>query len=373
MRQRSEGLGEASKSERLTDHFMKTTIPNVDPNQTLPAVSVIMPAYGVAQYIGQAIDSVLAQTFTDYEILVVNDGSPDTRELERVLEPYREAIVYIKQENRGVSAARNTAIRAALGRYLAFLDPDDLWEPEYLAVQVGALESNPTIDAYYPNALLFGDTSTAGKTYMDTCPSTGEVTFESLITERCQVPIFVTARTEIVKRVGMFDESLRVSQDFDLWLRIVKHGGIIAYTRQVLVRRRRRPEGLSSNEVALYKDILLILDKAARIFTLTPAERQTLEQERLTYRATLDLCQGKQAFMEGDAKTAIDHLTVANGSLRSCRLALVLAALRAAPRLLLRIHKAREHLRSMGLGELDVRSSLVPKRAEETCETGNES
>jgi len=352
---------------------MKTLIPNVDPNYTVPAVSVIMPAYGVAQYIGQAIDSVLAQTFTDYEILVVNDGSPDTRELERVLEPYREAIVYIKQENRGVSAARNTAIRAALGRYLAFLDPDDLWEPEYLAVQVGALESNPTIDAYYPNALLFGDTSTAGKTYMDTCPSTGEVTFESLITERCQVPIFVTARTEIVKRVGMFDESLRVSQDFDLWLRIVKHGGIIAYTRQVLVRRRRRPEGLSSNEVALYKDILLILDKAARIFTLTPAERETLERERLRYGAILDLCQGKQAFLEGDAKTAIDHLTAANDSLGSRRLALVLAALRAAPRLLLRIHKARERLKSMGIREFDVHSALLrTQHAEETCETGNE-
>ena len=74
-----------------------------------------------------------------------------------------------------------------------------------------------------------------------------------------------------------------------------------------------------------------------------------------------------------NSKTAIDHLTVANGSLRSCRLALVLAALRAAPRLLLGIQKARERLRSMGLGELEVRSTLVPKRVEETCESGNES
>ena len=338
---------------------MKTTIPNTDPNQTVPAVSVIMPAYGVAQYIGQAIDSVLAQTFTGYEIIVVNDGSPDTDELERVLEPYRERIVYLKQENAGVSVARNTAIRAALGRYLAFLDPDDLWEPEYLAVQVGALESNPTIDAFYPNALLFGDTSSAGKTYMDICPSTGEVTFESLITERCQVPMMVTARTEIVKRVGMFDESLRVSQDFDLWLRIVKHGGMIAYTRQVLVRRRCRPDSLSSNEIAQFKDILHIFDKAARIFTLTPAERETLERERVRYRAILDLSQGKQAFLQGDAKTAIDHLTVANGSLGSRRLALVLAALRAAPRLLLRLHKARERFRSMGIWGFDVHSALL--------------
>ena len=301
-------------------------------NEAVPTVSVIMPAYGVAQYIGQAIDSVLAQTFTNYEVIVVNDGSPDTDQLERVLEPYFGRLIYIKQQNRGVSAARNAAIGAARGKYLAFLDPDDFWEPEYLAVQVRALESDPTIDAFYPNASLVGDTSNAGRTYMDICPSQGDVTFESLVTERCHVPIFLTARTEVVKRAGMFDESLRVSQDFDLWLRIVKSGGRIAYTRRVLVHRRRRPEGLSSNEIALWKDVLVIFDKAARIFSLTRCERETLQQERRKCRAMLDLYQGKHAFLEGDPKTAIDCLARANAWLKSGKLSLIVTALRAAPR-----------------------------------------
>src|SRR5436190_438532 len=86
-----------------------------------PMVSVIMPAYRVSEYIGKAVGSVLNQTFSNYEIIVVNDGSPDTTELESELEQYRERIIYIEQENRGCSAARNAAINIARGEFIAFL------------------------------------------------------------------------------------------------------------------------------------------------------------------------------------------------------------------------------------------------------------
>ena len=122
-----------------------------------PTVSVIMPAYRVAEYIGAAIESVLNQTYTDYEIVVVNDGSPDTAELESELAPYRDQIIYIKQNNRGCSAARNTAIRASRGRYIALLDPDDLWEPDYLKIHLEILERDPTTDVLYCDALIVGD------------------------------------------------------------------------------------------------------------------------------------------------------------------------------------------------------------------------
>ena len=100
---------------------------------TPPLVSVIVPAYCAAKWISTALDSVLAQTFTDYEITVVNDGSPDTEMLERVLEPYRHHIRYVCQENQGLSGARNTGIRASRSLYIALLDADDIWEPEHLA------------------------------------------------------------------------------------------------------------------------------------------------------------------------------------------------------------------------------------------------
>src|ERR1035438_7963147 len=101
-----------------------------------PLLSVIIPAYRAAQYIAAALDSVLAQTFKGYEIIVVNDGSPDTEELERALEPYRDRIIYLLQENQGLSGARNNGIRAARGTYIAPLDADDVWAPEHLAAQL---------------------------------------------------------------------------------------------------------------------------------------------------------------------------------------------------------------------------------------------
>jgi len=148
-----------------------------------PKVSVIIPAYKTAEYIGETLQSVFDQTFKDYEVIVVNDGAPDTEEIESAIEPYVGRVNYIKQENRGLSGARNTAIRNARGEYVALLDSDDVWEPEYLEVQVAAMERDPSVDVLYPNASLFGDPRNDGRTFMDLCPSEGEVTFESLITQ----------------------------------------------------------------------------------------------------------------------------------------------------------------------------------------------
>src|SRR6185436_15700253 len=101
----------------------------------MPAVSIVIPAYNCAAYLDHTLRSIWAQTFRDYEVIVVNDGSPDTEALEAVLRPYRDRVVYLRQENRGASAARNTGIRASQAPLVAFLDADDAWEPEYLELQ----------------------------------------------------------------------------------------------------------------------------------------------------------------------------------------------------------------------------------------------
>ena len=109
---------------------------SVLPEDSAPLVSVIIPAYNIAPYIGETLDSVFAQTFANYEVIVINDGSPDTDEFERVIEPYRERIRYISQKNGGASSARNAGLRAATGQLIAFLDGDDLWSPNYLEEQL---------------------------------------------------------------------------------------------------------------------------------------------------------------------------------------------------------------------------------------------
>lgn len=309
-----------------------------------PLVSVIVPAYNVSGFIKEALDSAFAQTFTDYEVIVVNDGSPDTEELERVLEPYMSRIVYLKQENRGLSGARNTALRASSARFIALLDADDAWLPNYLEVQTAMMLADPTIDVLYPDAELFGDAPSAVGRFMQRCPSNGEVTFESLVKQECNVMICSMARRETVLRAGGFDESLRSSEDFDLWLRIVKMGGRISYHRQVLARYRKRRGSLSSDPVWMCKHILMVFEKAERSLDLTAQERETLSQSIARFRALQRFHEGKRAFFEGDTKRAIEGLAEANRSLKSRKVSVMLMLLKLAPRLMLRAYDMRDRL-----------------------------
>ena len=125
--------------------------------QPAPRVSIIIPSYNTANLIAACLDSVFAQTFQDFEAIVVNDGSPDTLELEKVLQPYLDRIVYIKQVNKRAAGARNTAIAKARGEFLAFLDSDDTWLPNHLESQVKQFDDDPALGLVYANALLVGD------------------------------------------------------------------------------------------------------------------------------------------------------------------------------------------------------------------------
>ncbi|HKN83957.1 MAG TPA: glycosyltransferase family A protein [Pyrinomonadaceae bacterium] len=307
-----------------------------------PLVSVIIPAYDVSEFIGEALDSVLAQTFTDYEIIVINDGSPDTEALERALKPYMSRIVYLKQENRGVSAARNTGIEAARGSLIAFLDGDDTWLPNYLEVQVARIQADPTIDVLYPNVIMFGDPSEAGEEFMTSCPSNGEVTFERLLLQECNVSNCSIARRETIIRAGLFDESLRSVEDFDLWLRVIKQGGRIAYHRDVLARYRRRTGSLTADPIWLSKHILRVLEKVRETMRLTPSELETVDLQQQRFHALLRLHEGKRAFFSGDTAGAIHGLTEANRFFRNRKTAFTLMMLRIAPGLLLRAYDLRD-------------------------------
>ncbi|MBA2647444.1 MAG: glycosyltransferase family 2 protein [Pyrinomonadaceae bacterium] len=306
-----------------------------------PAVSIVIPAYNAARYIGEALDSVLAQTFADYEIIVVNDGSPDTVELECALEPYRGQVRYLVQENGGPGSARNTAFKAARGRYLALLDADDVWEPEYLAVQVSMLERDPTLDVVYSDGIIFGDGPDVGRKLMEAFPSHGAVTFESVVRAECTVLICAVARREAIINVGMFDETLRAAEDFDLWLRVIQGGGRIAYHRQPLARYRRVQGSRSSDPIKPYEQVLRVFEKASQTPTLTASERETLRGENDRFRALLRLAEGQQALARRDVRAAIDGLSEANTYFRKSKLRLALVLLRLAPQLFLRVYGMR--------------------------------
>lgn len=309
---------------------------------TPPAVSVVIPAYNVAPYISEALDSVLAQTFKDYEIIVINDGSPDTLELERVLEPYRAHIVYLKQENRGAASARNTGLYVARGELVAFLDADDWWLPGFLEAQVEYLRRHQKCDLVYADAMLFGESPLTGKTYMQTAPSKGEVTFESLITARCNVITSgVVARKQLIMDVGMFDEELLRAHDFDLWLRMIRHGGRAAYQRKVLLNYRVRPDSLSGDAIQQVERELEAFDKIERHLNVTPQEHALMAGVVRRLQSDLRIERGKLKLVGGEFQEAAREFREAQGLYYRWKLPFVLAMLRFAPHALLRIYKAR--------------------------------
>lgn len=319
-------------------------MPHASPSTASPTVSVIIPAYRVTPYIKEALDSVFAQRYTDFEVVVVNDGTPDTEAFEEVLSPYRHRVVYLRQANKGLSAARNTGIRAARGRLIALLDADDVWEPDYLSVQVAALDADPTLDVVYPDGVIFGDVVEAGHRCMSLAPSNGEVTFERLALQLCSVLVFATARKDTLVNAGLFDETLRSAEDFDLWLRVLQLGGRIGYHRQVLARYRRRRGSLSSDPVWMIRSALRVLAKFEDRTDLTPSQREAVATQRIRFEAERHFYQGKKAFFERDVPLAMTELTLANAIYQSRKIALAVILLRLAPGLLLRAYDLRDRL-----------------------------
>jgi len=307
-----------------------------------PAVSVIIPAYNVAPFIAEALDSVLAQSFKDHEIIVINDGSPDTPELERALEPYREHIVYLKQNNRGAAAARNTGLYVARGEFVAFLDADDWWLPGFLHVQMQFIKQHEGCDLVYADAMIFGDSPLAGKTFMETAPSKGAVTFESLITARCNVITSgVVARRQVIMDVGLFDEELLRAHDFDLWLRVVRHGSRVSYQKKVLLNYRGRADSLSGDAIQRVERELEAYDKIERHLELTEAEHRLMQKEVRRLKADLHIEHGKLHLTRQEFEAAAREFRVAQKLYPGWKLTLVILLLKFAPDFLWRLYMER--------------------------------
>jgi glycosyltransferase involved in cell wall biosynthesis len=324
---------------------MKTSSTQTDtrsgPADSPPLVSVVIPAYNVAAYIGETLGSVFAQTFGDYEVIIINDGSPDTLELERVLAPFLERIVYLTQENGGAAVARNRGVQAARGEFVAFLDADDLWLPDYLAEQLEFVRSGD-YDLVYPDALLFGDSPLAGRTFMETAPSNGEVTFKSLISGQCNVITSgVVARRQLILDAGLFDEQLRNAQDFDLWLRLVRRGARAAYQRKVLLRYRFHENSLSGDALNRINRELRVLGKFESLPDLTTDERAVVAETTRRLRTEFELESGKLELSRGNFAEARAAFGRANQFRRSWKLGAARLLLRVAPRVLQKIYVRR--------------------------------
>ncbi|MGA9236278.1 MAG: glycosyltransferase [Desulfobacterales bacterium] len=208
---------------------------------TDPLVSIIIPTYNRAWIVRDAIDSVLGQTYADFELIVVDDGSTDRTP--QILDAYGDRLRVIRQANRGVSAARNRGIGDSSGPLIALLDSDDIWLPEKLAVQVDFFKR-------YPSALICQTEEIWIRNGLRVNPGKRHRKPSGMIFERsldlCLVsPSAVMVRRELLEEVGLFDENLPACEDYDLWLRVGCRFPVYLIDKPLTIKRGGHEDQLS--------------------------------------------------------------------------------------------------------------------------------
>jgi len=207
----------------------------------MPEVSIIIPTYNRVRFVGEAIESVLAQTFMDYELIIVDDGSTD--DTKNILGKYGDRITCIFQDNEGVSLARNRGIKEATAGYLCFLDSDDLWMERKLEIQLDEMKKNSDFLISYTDEIWIrkGVRVNPKKKHRK---YSGDLFEKSL--ELCIIsPSSVMINRELLDKVGVFDEELEVCEDYDLWLRITKDFPVYFINQPLIVKRGGHSDQLS--------------------------------------------------------------------------------------------------------------------------------
>lgn len=328
---------------------------------TTPKVSVVIPAYNASEHICETLDSVLGQKFREHEIIVVNDGSPDTQKFERAIKTKLDDIVYLKQRNAGAGVARNTGIEHARGEIIAFLDSDDVWLPDYLASQYVFLQRN-SLDMVYCDALLFGMRSAYRKTFMETSPSEGDVDFDALLDLRCNV---ITSGTLVRRRTlikaGLFETKRVQAEDFHLWLRIAKSGAKIGYQRKQLLKYRVHLNGLSGDTINQLERAVDAFSRVSETIDLTESQRRMVANRLAELESSLAVERGKVMLLRGEFRDAAESFSRANDYRRSMKITAIGLMTRFAPRTLLKFYRSnRASEIALARGNDGSRSREVP-------------
>jgi glycosyltransferase involved in cell wall biosynthesis len=303
-----------------------------------------MPAYNVAPYIGAAIESVLAQTHRDLELLITDDGSTDATATVAAHYAARDHRVnLLRQPNSGISAARNQALRCSRGELLAIIDSDDLWEPEFLEAQVRILCARPEVDVVTGNGWFLGSRLN-GQPVRPTSDPRPQPDLLTILADEEAIFIMSVMRRRVYETIGGFDESLRTNEDYHYWLRAAVAGFTFARNDRPLAHYRRRDDSLSANEVRMLRGILCVYDRVRPQLAHRPVERAILEQQYARFDAERLAAEARAAIEARDDQAAAHCLAKLYDRRGSVTIGLAMLMARFAPGLLsfaYRVRRAR--------------------------------
>jgi glycosyltransferase involved in cell wall biosynthesis len=247
--------------------------PALRQEQSRPPVSVIIPAYNSALSLGAAIQSVLDQSYSEFEILVIDDGSTD--DTEGVARSFGNRVSYFRQENGGAGAARNQGIARSQGKYVAFLDSDDVWLPTKLAEQIPMLDRDAEIGLVYTDWAVVPEQGEPEPSVLSKLPAASGYVFEQLVQCGFILTSGTVVRRSCLDEIGDFDEHLSIAQDYDLWLRI-SYRWKVALLNKPLVIKKNREGNLSSNLPKTAAERIVLFQKALSNFPEMPRHTRRL-------------------------------------------------------------------------------------------------
>jgi glycosyltransferase involved in cell wall biosynthesis len=266
----------------------------------MPTVSVIMPAYNVAPYLEASIASVLAQSYTDLELVIVDDGSTDgTHRIAADWAARDPRIVLVRKENGGISTARNRAMAVASGELFALLDSDDIWEPEFLQAQVDVLRDRPDVDLVTANGWYLGS-RLDGRLIRPWPDPRPDPDLGHILGDEYAIFIMTVFRRRVYETIGGFDETCRTNEDYDYWLRAAIAGFRFARNDRPLARYRRRDDSLSASEVRMLRGALRVNRKIRALIADRPAELAILDAQTARFEAELLAAEARAALEIGD-------------------------------------------------------------------------
>lgn len=286
------------------------------PASTPPRVAVIVPAYGVAHLVREALASLQRQTLADWECIVIDDGAPD--DVAGAVAPFLSdpRIRFVHTDNRGVSAARNHAVRQTRAPLIALLDGDDLFRPAYLETMVRALEGDASIRLATCDARMFGAVPRERTCVNGRKQGTSDGTHGSLadvLDRSFNVYIGTTFRRADFERIGGFDETMAQSEDLDLWVRLMMLGGRAYYANAVLADYRVRPGSASSNSGRMLLGNIKVYEKARRALPDDAPEAPLIDRLLAENHTALAFEHAIDRIVDGDTRRGLAELRATSG------------------------------------------------------------
>jgi len=259
-----------------------------------PTVSVIIPVWNGAALLPETLRSLQSQTFTDFEALIVDDGSTDATAAVAAAFCQADArLRLVARPHAGLSAARNAGLELARGEFIAFLDADDVWLPEKLARQMELFRADPRASFAYANYYFWDGQQDLSVGHRPNRPLPDGDTARRLVTSNVYAVSSVVVRRTVIARAGGFDTGLESCEDWDMWLRLAEQDFRARGTREPLIRYRRWPGSMSNNKLKMVRHNLIVLEKnlrATRRPELRPAYRRAIRYNR----AVLELILARQ-------------------------------------------------------------------------------